>query len=69
MALIASRSSGTTVTDLVTLGPVQAPRHGLLGGGWGVGVACSARPAAERHDRLHKRRATAPQAGAGVHQP
>lgn len=68
MALIASRRSGTTLTDLVTLGTVQLPRHGLLGGGWGVGMSCSARPAGEPRGGAHGKHATAPQPGAGSHQ-
>lgn len=67
MSLIASHASGTTVIDLVTLGPVQLPRHGLLGGGWGVGMACSARPAGESPVRTHGQRARTPQAGAAPH--
>lgn len=67
MSLIASRASGTTVIDLVTLGPVQAPRHGLLGGGWGVGMACSARPAGELRAGTHGKRAGTPQPGAAPH--
>ena len=68
MALIASRRSGTTLTDLVTLGTVQMPSHGLLGGGWGVGITCSARPAGEPRGGSHSKHATAPQHGARPHQ-
>ena len=67
MSLIASRASGTTVIDLVTLGPVQAPRQGLVGCGGSVGMACSARAAGEPRARVHSKRTGAPQAGAVTH--